>query len=147
MAAGTAGKNGVARSGCDMGLTLLRVVALARTASLEGRDLAGGGPAVPPSLTAPPGGRSAALSTYVLRPVLLSRATPGQGAAAWDGCSSGSSGVICSAGRAPGLTPSPGRSWPLPAAAVPINAFADCHDIRCTVQRSVGRGGGVRVTE
>jgi len=41
--------------------------------SLEGRDVAGGCPAVPPSLTAArPGGRSAARS-ICLRPVLLSR--------------------------------------------------------------------------
>src|SRR5262249_56698035 len=45
------------------------------------------------------------------------------------GRSSGGSGVIWSAGLAPGLTPSPGRSWPRSAAGVPINAFADCHDI------------------
>jgi len=42
------------------------------------------------------------------------------------GRSSGGSGVIWSAGPAPGLTPSPGRSWPLSAAAVPISALQCC---------------------
>jgi len=51
-------------------------------------------------------------------PGLLGRAVPGH-----LGLSSGGSGVIWFAGPAPGLAPSPGRSWPRSAAAVPIIAL------------------------
>ncbi|GAA3382221.1 hypothetical protein GCM10017750_47600 [Streptomyces racemochromogenes] len=50
------------------------------------------------------------------------------------GLSSGGSGVILRIALAPGLSPSPGRSWLRPTLLVPIHAF------RCA--QCTGRGAG-----
>ena len=114
-------------------------------AASSNRNVAGGTsppcgvPAVPPSLAAAGAGRSRDRETPAgvrpsrgsLRPVLLGvapltlivrkRDLGVHAQAAAGGRSSGGSGVIWSAGPASGLAPSPDRSWPLSASAVPIN--------------------------
>ena len=84
-----------------------------------GTKTAGGGSAVPPSLAVSAPGGTRPTPLQFLLPVLLGVS-----------CSSGGSGVIWSAGQAPGLAPSPGRCGPRSAAAVPINALQALHDSR-----------------
>ncbi len=95
--------------------------------ALEGRGTPCGGPAVPPSLAARPVA-GATLSTSPAAGSTERGTGPGEGGV--PGRSSGGSGVIWSAGPAPGLPPSPVRSWPTVSGSCPHHCRAGLQDIQ-----------------